>query len=373
MTTWIGTSLSTPSGLLSAESKEPKGVRHVIATSASSSKSCSSKALFGPREEIASLVHSRSARLPGAIGTATPPLGCRRGVVHWRAAVSVRENSLATEQSGGMTGMTKEGAKKSKKDMKQIKEEKKETEEEEDKIIHVHTRQELEEALRGAGSKLAVVEYTAKEDRKRVGDEEEEEEKEKVVKIYPSIVQLSKSMKDVVFITVETDKSEESKEMHRQEKIDKLPHFAFYKNMEVVHREEGIDAEQLVGDVLYYGDNDAPIYQIRSREDAESFLAEHANDHKLVVVDVSLKECNPCVRVYPTVVNLSRRMSDFAVFARMFGDENAACSQMLKEMGVRQVPTFLFIRDGKLCGRYVGSGKGELIGEILRYQGVKVT
>nr|XP_034587260.1 uncharacterized protein LOC117849721 isoform X2 [Setaria viridis]XP_034587262.1 uncharacterized protein LOC117849722 isoform X2 [Setaria viridis]XP_034587264.1 uncharacterized protein LOC117849723 isoform X2 [Setaria viridis] len=33
----------------------------------------------------------------------------------------------------------------------------------------------------------------------------------------------------------------------------------------------------------------------------------------------------------------------------------------------------VFIRDGKIVGRYVGSGKGELVGEILRYNGVRVT
>jgi hypothetical protein len=66
-------------------------------------------------------------------------------------------------------------------------------------------------------------------------------------------------------------------------------------------------------------------------------------------------------------------MSDTVVFARMNGDENDSCMQFLKDMEVIQVPTFLFIRDGKIDGRYVGSGKGELIGEILRYQGVRVT
>ena len=40
-------------------------------------------------------------------------------------------------------------------------------------------------------------------------------------------------------------------------------------------------------------------------------------------------------------------------------------------MKVIEVPTFL--KNHKIYGRYVGSGKGELIGEILRYQGVRVT
>ena len=103
------------------------------------------------------------------------------------------------------------------------------------------------------------------------------------------------------------------------------------------------------------------------------FLQRHATDHKLVVVDVSLKHCGPCVKVYPTVVKLATRMTDTAVFARMFGDENDSCKALLKKMDVKEVPCFLFLRDGKLLGRYVGSGKGELIGEVLRHQGVRVT
>ena len=61
------------------------------------------------------------------------------------------------------------------------------------------------------------------------------------------------------------------------------------------------------------------------------------------------------------------------VFAWMNGDENDSCMQFLKDMDVVEVPTFLFIRDGQIQGRYVGSGEGELIGGILRYQGVHVT
>lgn len=101
----------------------------------------------------------------------------------------------------------------------------------------------------------------------------------------------------------------------------------------------------------------------------EKLIEEHKTDNKLLVLDVGLKHCGPCVKVYPTVVKLSRQM-DTVVFARMNGDENESCMQFLKDMNVIQVPTFLFIRDGEICGRYVGSGKGDLIGEILKYQGV---
>ena len=129
----------------------------------------------------------------------------------------------------------------------------------------------------------------------------------------------------------------------------------------------------LMGDVLYYGDSHSAVVQLHSGEDVERLIADHKSDNKLVVLDVGLKHCGPCVKVYPTVIKLSRMMTDTAVFARMNGDENDSCMRFLRDMDVVEVPTFLFIRDGEIKGRYVGSGKGELIGEILRYQGVRVT
>ena len=76
------------------------------------------------------------------------------------------------------------------------------------------------------------------------------------------------------------------------------------------------------GDVLYYGDNDAPIHRLHNMQDVDSLLKKHSDDHKLVVLDVGLKHCGPCVKVYPTVVKLTKKMTNIIVFARMNGDEN---------------------------------------------------
>lgn len=142
--------------------------------------------------------------------------------------------------------------------------------------------------------------------------------------------------------------------------------------MEKIHEEDAIGPDRLVGDVLYYGDNHSAVVQLHSGEDVKLLIEQHKGDGKLIVLDVGLKHCGPCVKVYPTVVKLSRQM-ETVVFARMNGDENESCIRFLRDMNVVEVPTFLFLRDGEICGRYVGSGKGELIGEILRYQGVRVT
>ncbi|KAK4429439.1 Thioredoxin-like protein CDSP32, chloroplastic [Sesamum alatum] len=113
--------------------------------------------------------------------------------------------------------------------------------------------------------------------------------------------------------------------------------------MEKIHEEEAIGPDQARRRrfVYYYGDSHSAVVQVHCREDVEKLIADHKADHKLIVLDVGLKHCGPCVKVYPTVI--------------------------------KAVAGPWRIRDGRIRGRYVGSGKGELIGEILRYQGVRVT
>ncbi|OVA08874.1 Thioredoxin [Macleaya cordata] len=229
-----------------------------------------------------------------------------------------------------------------------------------ERVQQVHSIEEFDEALRTAKNKLVVVEYAASHSFHSK-------------KIYPFMVDLSRTCNDVEFLLVMGDESDKTKALCEREKIEKVPHFSFYKSMEKIHEEEGIGPDELMGDVLYYGDNHSAVVQLHSRTDVESLISEHKADHKLIVLDVGLKHCGPCVKVYPTVLKLSRQMADTVVFARMNGDENDSCMEFLKDMNVVEVPTFLFVRDGEICGRYVGSGKGELIGEILRYQGVRVT
>ncbi|OAY81082.1 Thioredoxin-like protein CDSP32, chloroplastic, partial [Ananas comosus] len=211
----------------------------------------------------------------------------------------------------------------------------------------VHSIAEFEEALRSAKNRLVVVEYAASHSANSQ-------------RMYPFVVELSRACGDVDFLLVMGDESEQTRALCRREGIDRVPHFAFYKGMEKVHDEEGIGPDQLAGDVLYYGDSHSAVVQLHSRADADRLIDDHRGPAGKLLV-------------YPTVVKLSRSMADTTVFARMNGDENESCMEFLKAMDVVEVPTFLFIRDGKICGRYVGSGKGELIGEILRYQGVKVT
>ena len=47
------------------------------------------------------------------------------------------------------------------------------------------------------------------------------------------------------------------------------------------------------------------------------------------------------------------------------GAEGRAAMELLK---VKEVPTFLFYRNGKEVGRHVGSSRGDLIGQVMLQQ-----
>ncbi|KAE8731406.1 Thioredoxin-like protein CDSP32 [Hibiscus syriacus] len=205
-----------------------------------------------------------------------------------------------------------------------------------ERVKQVHSMEEFDEVLKTAKNKLVVVEFAASHSYHSS-------------KIYPFMVELSRTCNDVEFILVMGDESDKTRELCIREEIKKVPHFSFYKSMEKIHEEEGIGPDQLMGDVLYYGDSHSAVVQLHCREDVEKLIEDHKVDHKLIVLDVGLKHCGPCVKVYPTVIKLSRQM-DSVVFARMNGDENDSCMQFLKDMDVVEVPTFLFIRDGEICG-----------------------
>ncbi|KAE8735075.1 Thioredoxin-like protein CDSP32 [Hibiscus syriacus] len=120
--------------------------------------------------------------------------------------------------------------------------------------------------------------------------------------------------------------------------------------MEKIHEEEGIRPDQLMGDVLYYGDSYSAVVQLHYRKKVEKLIEDDKVDHKLIVLDMGLKHCGPYVKVYPTMIKMMRQM-DSVVFTRMNSDKNDSCMQFLKDMDVVEVPTFLFIRDGEICGR----------------------
>ena len=83
---------------------------------------------------------------------------------------------------------------------------------------------------------------------------------------------------------------------------------------------------------------------------------------KLVVVDFWAEWCGPCRSISPAVDELAAEFEGKAIIGKYNVDDDNALSS---EMGIRNIPTLLFFKGGKLVDKQVGaSSKADLKAKI---------
>ena len=83
---------------------------------------------------------------------------------------------------------------------------------------------------------------------------------------------------------------------------------------------------------------------------------------KLVVVDFWAEWCGPCRSIAPAVDELAAEFEGNAIIGKYNVDDDNALSS---EMGIRNIPTLLFFKGGKLVDKQVGaSSKADLKAKI---------
>ena len=86
---------------------------------------------------------------------------------------------------------------------------------------------------------------------------------------------------------------------------------------------------------------------------------------KLAVIDFWAEWCGPCRLVGPIIDQLSTEYADKAVIGKVDVDSNPEVSM---KYGVRSIPTIIFLKDGEVVDKHVGTAtKATLTEKIEAY------
>ena len=89
-----------------------------------------------------------------------------------------------------------------------------------------------------------------------------------------------------------------------------------------------------------------------AKEFTDSNIKDIINSGKPVVIDFWAEWCGPCRMVSPLVEELAEEFDGKVEIGKLNVDENVDTPN---EYGIRNIPTILFFKDGKLVDKQVGA------------------
>lgn len=105
------------------------------------------------------------------------------------------------------------------------------------------------------------------------------------------------------------------------------------------------------------GGDSAYVHKIDDKSILDGLIVDPANKGKLFVIDFTAKWCGPCKMIAPLFDEMSEEFSDSCIFIKVDVDEGPEISAAYNVMSM---PTFLFIKNGKVVDRFSGASVEKL-------------
>lgn len=87
------------------------------------------------------------------------------------------------------------------------------------------------------------------------------------------------------------------------------------------------------------------------------------NTNKVVAIDFGAEWCPPCKAMVPVMGLVAQALQDQAIIAKLDVDANP---ETTAKYGVRNLPTFLFFKDGTLVDKVVGAVPRSILEQKIR-------
>jgi thioredoxin 1 len=90
-----------------------------------------------------------------------------------------------------------------------------------------------------------------------------------------------------------------------------------------------------------------------------------ANSDKPIMIDFWATWCGPCLAIAPVIEEMAHEYEGKAIVAKLDVDSNPNASMAF---GVRNIPTILFFKDGKVVDKHVGAAPKNILVKKLDAQ-----
>lgn len=91
-------------------------------------------------------------------------------------------------------------------------------------------------------------------------------------------------------------------------------------------------------------------------------LAEVLASERLVVIDFWAEWCGPCKKISPIVDELAAEYEGKVDIYKCDVDEN---SEVCEKFGIRNIPTLIFLKNGEVVDRHVGTATKSQLAEKI--------